>query len=101
METEQIPAEDLIDKELSSIISGLVTDDSDEEEMDAAGDILFDIIEDAVEDGVIDDLPDYGDDDVVKQAWVDSNLEKLKATVIEALNDDLVEPEDADGDKNS
>lgn len=99
MEDElSIPEHDLIDEELLEMIHEIVGEEAEEEEIDAASNIVFNLVEQLVEEGEMDEIPDTDANEEDKQAWLSSGLPVLKEAFALMLSDLASEESDINGD---
>lgn len=88
MDTQvDIPEHDMIDEELLTLIHALVGEDADEEEMDAASNLLFSLVEDMVEGGEIEEIPETDAEEDSKKAWLEKCLPVLREAFDSVLKD--------------
>jgi hypothetical protein len=87
MDLDKAPKEDLIDEALVEIIDELIGDDGDEEDFDAASDIVFEVIDSLVEQEQIEEIPDLTDEETVKSEWLSRFLPVVKEALMKAMND--------------
>jgi L-rhamnose mutarotase len=83
----EIPEHDKIDDELLNLIHALVGKEAEEEEIDAASNVLFSLIEQMVDDEEMDEIPEAEASDEEKTKWLETCLPKLKTSFEQVLND--------------
>jgi hypothetical protein len=83
----EIPEHDKIDDELLSILHAFVGEDAEEEDLDAASNLLFSLVEQMVDDGEIDEIPETDVPDQDKNIWLEKCLPVLKQAFEEVVAD--------------
>jgi hypothetical protein len=83
----EIPEHDKIDDELLSLLHAVVGEDAEEDDLDAASNVLFSLIEQLVEDEEIEEIPDTDETDQEKEQWLEKCLPILKQAFDEVVQD--------------
>jgi hypothetical protein len=100
METEQAPESDVIDDALIAIVDEIIGPEGDEEDFDAASDVVLEVIEQMVDEGSIPEMPESDASDEAKKAWVEK-IPSIKEEIHNALNDGFMNSDEEDDDTNS
>jgi hypothetical protein len=90
---EQIPSEDLIDQKLADLAEEMIGQDGDEEDFDAASDIIFEVIESLVDEEKIEEIPE-GVSSEDQQSWITKYFIMVKDGIHAALNDGFTGDQD-------
>lgn len=99
-ELEQIPEEDIVDQALMGILNSELGDDPDDDDLDAASDILFDVVEELVDSDQIKEIPDNTAPEEEKAKWIAECLPIVKQSFADTLKE-LEGEEVEDGDTDS
>ena len=83
----EIPEHDEIDEQLLVLIHKMVGEEADEEEIDAASNVLFSLIEQLVDEQEIIDVPEAEAPEEDKQTWLKECLPVVKEGFEDILRD--------------